>query len=169
MRAIEKDGYWIDEHGLETRLAVKPWLCRCCGKGTVDSRLITKAALMETITQHKMEVLSGCRCEEHNKDIGGSEYSAHLFFRRKSAKGFDGRIKCHPTVVFRAALIAGFSGIGLYVGARGPFLHMDLKTNRKTNPRFWFRDRKGLYHYFAKEMDVITRYMTEWAGDLDYA
>ena len=55
--------------------------CRCgCGFDTVDAKLIS--VLQDVRNQFgAISINSGCRCEAHNKYIGGSKNSQHLLGR----------------------------------------------------------------------------------------
>lgn len=56
--------------------------CKCgCGFNTVDYEL---ALIVEGVREHfdaAVTVNSGCRCDEHNKQVGGSEGSQHKLGR----------------------------------------------------------------------------------------
>jgi uncharacterized protein YcbK (DUF882 family) len=60
----------------------REFACRCgCGFDTVDYQLIL---ILKDIRLHfglPMIITSGCRCESHNKAVGGGEKSQHLFGR----------------------------------------------------------------------------------------
>ena len=56
--------------------------CKCgCGLDTVDAELLS---LLEKIRAHfdrPITINSGCRCEAHNRAVGGSKNSQHLIGR----------------------------------------------------------------------------------------
>lgn len=56
--------------------------CECgCGFDTMDVELLT---VLEIIRQHfdaKVKITSGCRCVDHNSEVGGSGNSQHLYGR----------------------------------------------------------------------------------------
>ncbi len=61
--------------------------CKCgCKFDTVDSELLS---ILEKVRSHfgkPIIVTSACRCESHNKDIGGSANSYHLKGRASDIK-----------------------------------------------------------------------------------
>jgi uncharacterized protein YcbK (DUF882 family) len=95
--------------------------CRCnCGFDDISPVLIKALQeLRDTIAQ-AIHVSSGCRCEAHNRRVGGSRQSQHI-------RGTAADISCRwltPQELRRYALqIEAFKGIGLYRG----FLHVDVR------------------------------------------
>jgi len=97
--------------------------CNCgCGFDTVDATLLR---VVQDVRKHfnaKVRVTSGCRCETHNANEGGSKNSQHLFGRAADiqVEGVDPALvaqyleKYHPTV-----------SIGRYE----TFTHVDTRTN----------------------------------------
>ena len=93
-------------------------LCCQCGCGKMpDIRSIEMLYALMIIYDKPIKVLSGARCEAHNKAVGGSENSAHLM------GAFD--IWVPPADEWRVIQIAqavGFNGIGF---KDNRFLHLD--------------------------------------------
>ena len=53
--------------------------CRCgCGLDSIDPTLVDILQCSRTATALTYEISSGCRCEKHNKKVGGKPNSAHL-------------------------------------------------------------------------------------------
>lgn len=56
--------------------------CKCgCGFDTVDAELLE---ILEAVRQHfgkPVTINSACRCEKHNKAVGGEPTSQHLYGR----------------------------------------------------------------------------------------
>lgn len=53
--------------------------CKCgCGLNSIDSILVIMLQESRDTTALTYRIASGCRCEQHNKDIGGKPNSAHL-------------------------------------------------------------------------------------------
>ena len=53
--------------------------CKCgCGLADIDLALVAVLQDSRTATALTYVVSSGCRCEKHNKEIGGKPNSAHL-------------------------------------------------------------------------------------------
>lgn len=56
--------------------------CQCgCGLDTVDSELLDLLQHIRASFDVPVTINSGCRCEEHNAAVGGSENSQHLIGR----------------------------------------------------------------------------------------
>ena len=99
--------------------------CKCnnnCGFDTVDAELLkmVQAARDEL---GPIKINSACRCEEHNKSVGGSEQSQHI-------KGKAADLKPLHTTVDKLwqFLTANFpnSGIGRY----NTFVHVDSRGHK---------------------------------------
>jgi len=102
--------------------------CKCrCGFSTVDVELLK---VLETVRGHftaAVKINSACRCEEHNKSVGGSRASKH-----KQGIAADIVVKgVAPYAVYRFldSFMPNSYGIGLYKG----FTHIDV---RKTKARW---------------------------------
>ena len=52
-----------------------------CGQGTVDIDLLDCLNDLREYTGCRIDITSAHRCENHNKDVGGSERSQHLHGR----------------------------------------------------------------------------------------
>lgn len=52
--------------------------CKCgCGFAVVDKELVHVLEVVRTHFNAPVAINSACRCEQHNKDVGGSEGSKH--------------------------------------------------------------------------------------------
>lgn len=97
--------------------------CKCgCGFDTVDAVLLR---VVQDVRKHfsaRITITSGCRCESHNANVGGSPNSQHLHGRAADiqVEGVDPPLvsqwleKAHPDV-----------SIGRY----DTFTHIDTRTN----------------------------------------
>lgn len=97
--------------------------CRCgCGFDDVDPKLIDALQKLRDMIGQPIHVLSGCRCERHNRNVGGTKDSYHK-------KGMAADISCRwltPAELKEyARRVPAFEegGIGLYKG----FLHVDVR------------------------------------------
>lgn len=100
--------------------------CRCgCGFDTVDIELIEA---LETVRQYFMApvvITSGCRCEKHNLDIGGSYNSQHT-----KGRAADFKVQGHTPQEVHNFLTRTYKdkyGIGLYDG----WNHLDTRSGKK--------------------------------------
>ena len=100
--------------------------CKCgCGLDAFDIELIK---ILELIRYHfnvPVIINSGCRCEKHNKNIGGSPKSQHLLCKAADivVKGVD------PKIVYDFLDKFHKGGLGLY----GTFIHIDVGPKRRWN------------------------------------
>lgn len=99
--------------------------CRCgCGFDGVDPELVT---LLEEIRQHydrPVIVQSGCRCENHNRRVGGAVLSWHRY-----GKAADIRVKGLPPEYIADYLEECYPdtlGIGRYRW----WTHVDIRQKR---------------------------------------
>ena len=101
----------------------REFACRCgCGFDTVDVALLE---LLERVRGHfgqPVRVLSGCRCEAHNRAIGGARHSRHLWGQ---AADID-VLGVHPDDVadWLEGEMAGYGGLGRY----DSWTHMDVRS-----------------------------------------
>ena len=126
--------------------------CPCgCGKDRpIDPKLIyLLQSLREKIDRPiYISIGGGIRCKAYNRKIGGYPTSAHLFGR-----AVDISVKNMGIIDLAiAAKEIGFPRIGLYRS----FIHID--TLRPVPSASWYRDGKGIYHYF-KTLEQAGRFM----------
>jgi len=109
--------------------------CPCCGKLKIDMRLIDQLERLRFLLGKPIIILSGYRCPQHNREVGGRPDSQHLYGRAA-----DIRVEgLTPRAVFLEALRCEFGGIGLYPN----FVHVDV---RQTPFRaLWGRSPDGHY------------------------
>ena len=122
---------------LTENFARHEFACKCgCGFDAVDWQLVEALQELRDMTESVITITSGCRCTQHNIDVGGKrktiyhEGSQHLY-----GKAADIKIKGHtPSEVHNtAAMILAFErgGIGKY----DTFVHVDV---RNTGRARWF-------------------------------
>ena len=97
--------------------------CKCgCGFDTVDFALVSALEKIRLRYGQPITITSGCRCEAHNKAVGGSQNSQHL-----KGRAADIVVKnVHPDDVAETADILEVGGIGTYP----TFTHIDTRNNR---------------------------------------
>lgn len=99
--------------------------CGKCGLGfpAMDQDFLDRLELARTLSRSKFVLTSAVRCEEHNRNVGGLDNSAHL-------KGLAVDIAT-PTSNVRYEVLyglikAGFKRIGIY----NNFIHVDEDTSK---------------------------------------
>ena len=100
--------------------------CQCgCDFDTVD---VETLRVLEQVRQHFMQpitITSGCRCEEHNKRIGGASGSQHT-----KGRAADFKVKATtPKEIydFLDLLYPDAYGLGLYERVGGGRVHLDTR------------------------------------------
>ena len=97
--------------------------CTCgCGFDTVDIELIAILEGLRTAVGAPLRINSGCRCEEKNSSVGGSERSQHLYGRAADVSGAD------PQLMYDIVnkLYPNKFGLGVYSG----WIHVDSRGGR---------------------------------------
>ena len=58
---------------------VSEFACKCgCGKDNIDQRVMNMAQVIRDALGVPVRINSGCRCEAHNKKVGGVKNSKHV-------------------------------------------------------------------------------------------
>ena len=104
--------------------------CRCgCGLGNISIGLVDLLQKVRTDGKHRLIILSGCRCINHNKSVRGKPNSSHL-------KGYAVDILC-TDVEFRYNLIFNLINMGITrIGIADSFIHADIDYNKR-HPVIW--------------------------------
>lgn len=109
-----------------------PWsdfACKCCGVILVHPRFIVAySRLVEFVNPSRVIVHSGYRCTAHNREIGGSSRSRHMFGMALDFHIVNMTLEDMHEIV---CLIPEFKGIGQYPKWNNPGLHADVRTDRK--------------------------------------
>lgn len=111
---------------LTENFSTSEFACRCgCGFTVPHYALVEALQELRDLIALPIHIASGCRCEGHNRVVGGAKNSQHI-------QGKAADITCRwmaPRELRKYALmILGFKegGIGLYPG----FLHVDVRGTR---------------------------------------
>jgi zinc D-Ala-D-Ala carboxypeptidase len=101
-----------------------------CGKCDleIDQDFIDKLQIARTKACIPFKILSGCRCEAHNKRVGGAKNSAHL---RCCAADIEVTVATKG-IILKALREAGFKRIGI----DDSFIHAD--TDKINPPAEWY-------------------------------
>lgn len=67
--------------------------CPCCGICEIDMNLVYNLDNIREGLGTPLNINSACRCEKHNKEVGGVDDSAHLVKEGKECTGADIRIE----------------------------------------------------------------------------
>ena len=98
--------------------------CKCgCGTNIISNTLVNKLDVARAISGVGFKINSGCRCENHNRSVGGSSTSSHK-------KGFAVDIKAEDSAtrfrILKALIAVGFNRIGIYK----TFIHVDIDPDK---------------------------------------
>jgi len=56
----------------------REFACKCsCGLDRINICIVHRLQLVRDISRIPIKILSGCRCEKHNKEVGGAPNSYH--------------------------------------------------------------------------------------------
>ena len=97
--------------------------CPCCGINNIHDRFLNKLNRARKFANIPFNPSSMCRCEKHNKKVGGSETSSHISTIKKHCKAIDIKVNNSTdrfTIIY-ALLFAGFTRIGI----GKDFIHAD--------------------------------------------
>ena len=119
---IRDDNMWLSEH-----FRIPEFWCPCCGSHIENHRLIfALEALRKSCGCVPITILSGMRCKDWNKSVGGAAGSKHLHGSAADIVVHG----LHPLEMSaKAEFISAFShgGIGTYPN-RG-FVHVDVRLD----------------------------------------
>lgn len=100
--------------------------CKCgkCGKDDIDVRLVQELETIRQFCREPIYVNSGCRCEEHNRNVNGAKNSAHI-----AGKAADVRIDGLPPEAF--AYIARRLSNSIKILVYPTFCHVELTEKKE--------------------------------------
>ncbi len=126
---------------LSPHFSVAEFACKHCGKAPIDKLLLAGLEEIRTRAGHPVHILSGYRCPEHNRRIGGAPGSMHIIGRAADIQ-VDQLSAMQVLEIVKQ--ISVFTGYGLYVAEQ--FVHVDTRPNSNGQPATWGRIlRHGSY------------------------
>ena len=125
--------------------------CKCAKhakerKYYVSPRLLMLAERVRDVLKTPMIVTSCCRCPEHNRAVGGSPTSKHIFTDTQPSRAMDFKAKgMIPSLAFDTIIrewacggLGELGGIGLY----DTWLHIDTAKAEDGHLRVWDERKK---------------------------
>ena len=101
--------------------------CKCgCSLNNMNVEVVYMLDTARKFANIPFKINCGCRCEKHNKDVGGVEDSAHI---KGLAVDISTRDDKSRFIIISALLKVGFSRVLLY----DTFVHCDMDL-LKPNP-----------------------------------
>lgn len=99
--------------------------CTHCNRSFVDPKLLEGLEKLRVLAGHAVHILSGYRCADHNKKIGGAQSSMHI--AGKAADIQVDQLNAKQALDLVKA-IPEFTGYGLYVNEH--FVHVDTRPGK---------------------------------------
>jgi len=117
---------------LSDNFSASEFRCSCCGKVEIRCKLVIALEDLRSSIGRPMRILSGYRCERHNREVGGASNSRHLISDAADIWVVGSSLW---KLVRQAQCVKAFEngGIGLYPPYkdgdrwRGNFLHVDTR------------------------------------------
>jgi len=111
---------------LSAHFAAQEFACSHCGSVLIDNLLIDKLEAFRTAAgNNPINITSGYRCPQHNKDEGGALSSLHLYGQAADFEMFD---RLNGVEMFKLA-VGIFPRVGLYQSGINPnqcYMHVDI-------------------------------------------
>lgn len=102
----------------------KEFACKCgCGFDTIDIETLDVLEMIRLHFGKPVRITSGCRCHNHNRKVGGSEKSQHVFGRAADIQVVD--IEPSQVYGFLQEQFPRKYGLGLYQS----WIHVDTRSN----------------------------------------
>lgn len=103
--------------------------CKCgCGKDDIDEKLVNRIQVVRDIIRIPITIISGCRCEAHNKAVGGASVSYHLI-----SEAADWCFDCpyDEKLYFRVSVLLNNWSGGFHYYREKKFFHTDIGRKRR--------------------------------------
>ena len=100
-----------------------------CGFDDISLELVKKLQAVRNFCGFPLVALSGCRCEKHNKKVGGKINSAHLKGLAVDIKALTSQTRFF---IIKGAINNGFQRIGVYP----TFIHLDIDLQKPQGTLF---------------------------------
>ena len=126
----------------------REYACPCCGLALMDTNFLDKLDEIRRRCGFPIYLNSGCRCQRHNKAVGGAAHSAHLCDPDTNLLACAVDIAAygyHAWCIAHYAFQLGVIGIGWrqHGPQKNRFIHLDDATQIKGiryRPRIWTYD-----------------------------
>lgn len=103
--------------------------CKCgCGTNNISKDLKERSKNARELAGIPFHLTSACRCEKHNKNVGGVENSSHLTTKTKECTAIDVRATNSRSryLIVYGMIRAGFNRIGI----AKTFVHGDVDPTK---------------------------------------
>ncbi len=100
------------------------FVCKCgCGLNNLQEGFFRKLVIARNFSNTPFVINSGCRCQAHNENEGGSDTSSHLMGWAADIETKNSRARGR---IVRALYAAGITRVGI----AGKFIHADDDPNK---------------------------------------
>ena len=111
----------MSEHFSEAEFA-----CHCgCGENKINPKLIELLERIRTAFGKPIKIVSGHRCEKHNKECGGKPHSQHLL-----GNAADIQVQSIKPVEVQNYLLKHFDDDCRGLGRYNSFTHIDVRDGK---------------------------------------
>lgn len=114
-----------DTTQITTNFKIKEMDCKCsrCNKTLLDDDLIKGLQKVREHFGKALNITSGYRCVEHNKEVGGANASYHM-------KGMAADVYINDVSPIEIAQYAESTGLFNGIGRYSNFVHLDVRENK---------------------------------------
>ena len=131
-RAVEIDGVFYTAENQKTNFRVDEFRCKC-GECTFSAMSTALIGMLQALRMASgpIHVVSGIRCNNHNRFVGGAPNSLHVPFQGvgQAADVVSRLLDPEALAILGARFLGPVGGIGLY----SSWVHFDTRENRA----FW--------------------------------
>ncbi len=108
---------------LTKNFASEEFKCKC-GKCNleINHEFVERLQRAREIAGVRFKILSGCRCKEHNKNVGGVANSSHVFCLAADIEVTE----LTKMIIYKALKQSGFIRVGVANG----FIHCDIDNTK---------------------------------------
>lgn len=110
--------------------------CKHCGDRGIDLAFVAKLDALRARLGFPMPVTSGYRCPIHNQAVSSTGPNGPHTTGQAADIGISG---ARARALVAAAIIDGFTGIGINQKGAGRFIHLDTlaEPNHRPRPHIW--------------------------------
>ena len=112
------------------------FLCKHCGWGDPDPMLVQTLQIIRDAVNAPVTVISGCRCEEHNRAVGGVSDSQHLVCKAADIS-VNGWTAAYLLKLIQALVRLNVIYIGYAYKITNNSIHVDVREPVSETVRKW--------------------------------
>ena len=105
--------------------------CPCCGMNNMSQVMVNTLQRIRDKVKAPIIITSGCRCPDHNEDVGGKKKSAHMKGTAVDIAVAQGNSRLRYNLI-SYAISEGIDRIGIY----DTWIHLDIEPSL-THRQMW--------------------------------